>query len=263
MVNAHQFNTNMGKIYSKKETLDFFNDSIHDISNLYKSKCINRRGKTSDIPSEYYTEIISGELLQRLNEFNKIDRITRKSSYIVENHRNYILSNTNRREENFAKQMLGKEVFGLGKIIEYQIPLKDTSKNFGIGKIDLLSYQKQNTTLYIIELKLDNINETLLRAIIEIYTYWLTIDMDKLKNDIIAKCPFYNSLNIDVETFKKCNIQPAVMVVSAFENRHNSFKELKELENDNRPMLKALSNKLGITFFSPDIKYYQTSLHVD
>jgi len=249
----------MNRNFNKKEILDSLNESMKNISTLYISKSINRKGKIIDSKSEYYTEIVSNELLKRLSEFDKIDRVSIKSPYIIKNHGSYFNAHyLNRRKENFATLIYGKEYEGLGKIIDYKIPIKEPLSKIGIVKIDLLSYHVESSTLYLINLKLGNSKDTLLKSIIEIYTYWLTIDIVKLKKDIIDYCPFINELKINVEKLEIINIKPAVMAISTFENGCNPFKENKEMEIGKRPILKELSNKLGVKIFSPDIRYFQT-----
>ncbi|MBI9031442.1 hypothetical protein JEZ13_05525 [bacterium] len=158
------------------------------------------------------------------------------------------ICNSNREEENFAKRITGLTLDELGTIIDYQVPLKDTLADKGLGKIDLISYNKEHNTMFLIELKYKGNKETLLRSILESYTYYKLIDKIKLKNDFFSKLGNMNSDDII--------ILPAVLVVP----NCNPYDELEDMEIGNRPKLKALSLALGIKFFTLDFSIYETLL---
>ena len=150
------------------ETINELKKELSDIENLYKSKCVNWTGTTSDT-NELYSEIIANELLRELKEFDKISTVTRTETYCRENHCNIEIDicNSNRDEENFAKRITGLTLDGLGLIKDFQIPLKDTRADKGLGKFDLISFNEETKTLYLIELKYEGNKETLLRASLE------------------------------------------------------------------------------------------------
>jgi len=84
----------------------------------------------------------------------------------------------------------------IGKIIDYQTPLKDIQTDRA-GKIDLLAYNENKKTLRILELKRPDSKETMLRCVLEAYTYLKIVDRTKLlkdfglpENTIIKACPF-------------------------------------------------------------------------
>ena len=239
----------------KKETIDELNKELSNIENLYKSKCVNWTGETIDT-NEFYSEIISNELLRNLKEFDKIPTRTRTSNYCRENHSKIEINlKSNRNEEIFAKQITGLKIGDLGKIIDFQIPLKDSLKDDGLGKIDLISYNEDAKTLYLIELKYDGNKETLLRAILESYTYFKIIDKTKLINDCLCfKTTFINKFSSFDPS--KVLVKPAVLVVPDC----NAYKELKEMEDIDRPKLKALSLALGMTFFDIEFIAYESIL---
>lgn len=164
--------------YTRKEIIDKIEKSKENMQVFYKLDFINYRGKTSDT-NEYYTEIVSEWLLQNIDLLNKIPTITREKGYLTKTHDGIIKNpDSNRDEEIIAMKMLRQsEISGLGKIIDYQTPLKNKSKD-PIGKIDLLSYDGK--TLRILELKKPDSNETMLRCVIEGYTYRKTVDKEKL-----------------------------------------------------------------------------------
>ena len=61
-----------------------------------------------------------------------------------------------------------------GKILDYQVPLKNKSTDKGLGKIDLISVKESSKPgtkiIYFLELKKDNSKETLLRCLLEVYS---------------------------------------------------------------------------------------------
>ncbi len=166
-----------------------------NMSLLYKDDCINYIGKTSDT-KEYYTEVIAKWLLEHIDLLDQIELITRKSSYRVEGHDGVPDNpNSNREEELIAMAIKRQGALPfVGKIIDYQTPLKNVRKDKA-GKIDLLAYD--GTTLRILELKEPDSDETMLRCVLEVYTYLKTVDKEKLLADfnipadtVVKACPF-------------------------------------------------------------------------
>ena len=235
----------MGK--TKFETKNELKKELLNIENLYKSKCVNWNGKTSDT-DEFYTEIIANELLRNLKEFDKILTVTRTGTYCRENHCNIEIDicNSNRDEENFAKRITGLTLDDLGLIIDFQIPLKDTIADKGLGKIDLISFNEETKSLYLIELKYEENKETLLRASLESYTYYKIVDKTKLINDCFNNQKFIlNKLYNKIDP-SEINVKPAVLVVP----KCNAYDELEDVELGKRPKLKALALALDIKYFT-------------
>ena len=190
----------MGKKYSKNEILE----EIQDMGNFYKRKVVNYRGTTSD-SKEYYTEVVAEWILKNIYLFDYIKPITREKSYKVNTHDGKNKDkDSNREEEKIAMKLFdssqnqGKVFEIIGKIIDYQTPLKDIQTDKA-GKIDLLAYnEKENPkTLRILELKKLDSKETMLRCVLEAYTYLKIVDKAKLLKDfglpedtIIKACPF-------------------------------------------------------------------------
>ena len=79
-------------------------------------------------------------------------------------------------------QNQGKVFDIIGKIIDYQTPLKNVRADKA-GKIDLLAYNEEEKTLRILELKKPDSEETMLRCVLEAYTYLKVVDKDKLLKD--------------------------------------------------------------------------------
>lgn len=177
--------------YTKEEIINKLK-GIKEISEIYNSSIINYRGKTKDT-DEKYTEIISKEIIDnyQIYNFDNINCINRKQKYKITTHDGEFSKESNRREEITAMKMFNNDYAELGKILDYQIPLKD-KRNSNAGKIDLISYNERNNILYLIELKNDSSVETLLRCVLEIVTYSKQINKQKLITDFNLK----NNVNI-------------------------------------------------------------------
>ncbi len=83
-----------------------------------------------------------------------------------------------RKEEWMCKLCMGKRFSPIGKIVDYQVPLKHSRGDAceGMGKVDLLSVD--GNTAWLLELKVPDSTEHPLRAIMEIYTYWRQLGGD-------------------------------------------------------------------------------------
>lgn len=218
----------MGTIYTKEEVLKKLQAS-NSIDSLYNGKenedIINKTGITKDT-KEKYTEVVAKELLDNPSryDFDKISIIHRESNYNTDSHDGSININSNRREENIAKMMFKKEYSDLGKILDYQVPLKNKTED-PAGKIDLISHNDSNNTLYLIELKNDSSNETLLRCALEIVTYSKKVDGEKLLKDF--------------ELDKNVLIKPAILI----------FENTKPFENINDYYVGKLLEKYNVDVF--------------
>jgi hypothetical protein len=243
--------------YTKQQTIDELKIHLSSIENLYKSKCVNWTGKTKDT-DEFYTEIIANELLRNLKEFDKISTVTRINTYCRENHCNIEIDicNSNRDEENFAKRITGLTLDGLGLIKDFQIPLKDTREDKGLGKIDLISFNEKTKTLYLIELKYEGNKETLLRTSLESYTYYKIIDKTKLINDCFNNQKFILNKVYNQIDATEINVKSAVLVVP----KCNAYDELEDVELGERPKLKALALALDINYFTVEFLINETIL---
>lgn len=167
--------------YTRNEILERLEDSASRIALFYKEDFINYRGKTTDT-KEDYTEVISEWLLSHIDLLEEIPTITRETSYCMDGH-DGIPDNPNsiREEELIAMAMKRQgELPIVGKVLDYQTPLKNVRTDRA-GKIDLLAYDSK--TLRILELKEPDSKETMLRCVLEGYTYLKTVDQEKLLQD--------------------------------------------------------------------------------
>lgn len=185
---------------------------------------------TSDRTTKTRAEDYAEEILNReIDELFSIQKLTRKNSYNAK-HTGTTKQNEylTRIEERIALDMFGKEYAALGKIIDYQVPLKNVLHDKGIGKIDLLSYDESKQILTFLELKKPDSEETLLRAVLEVFTYWKIVNQDKLL------CDFGLPENT--------KIQKAVLL---FENSY----AYNEYVNNRSPKTTALMKRLDVDFF--------------
>ena len=224
----------MEKVYSKDEIIKMMEEAKSDMKNFYKKEFVNYLGVTSDT-KEYYTEIIAEWLLDNFYLFDTIKMISRESSYKVDSHNGIIKDeNSNREEEKIAMKLFdysqnkGVTFDIIGKIIDYQTPLKNVQKD-DVGKIDLLAYNEKEKTLKILELKKPDSKETMLRCVLEAYTYLKIVDKDKLlkdfglpKDTVVKACPFvffdgaqYKEMQQDrknlKELMKKLDVEPVYL----------------------------------------------------
>ena len=171
--------------YTREQILEQCRNAFQNKNTFYKKEFINYRGKTTDT-NEYYTEVIAGFLCDNITEYiNGIDCITRKGSYKADGHNGKYDPNSNRQEEKIAMQIFQQSrdygAFSLlGKIEDYQTPLKSNADDEA-GKIDLLSCDGK--IMRILELKKPDSKETMLRCVLEGYTYLKTVNSDKLITD--------------------------------------------------------------------------------
>ena len=189
--------------YSKDEIIKKLEVTKSEMWKFYSQDFVNYRGKISDKERYYYTEIIAKWLLDNIELFNDIKMISRENSYKVDSHDGKIKNKKSGREEEIIAMKLfdfsqnqGKVFDIIGKIIDYQTPLKDIQTDKA-GKIDLLAYNESKKTLRILELKKPDSKETMLRCVLEAYTYLKVVDKAKLLKDFglpedtkIKACPF-------------------------------------------------------------------------
>mgnify|MGYP000862019143 CR=1 FL=1 len=164
-------------------------------ANFYKSSIVNYKGYVqgaSQADKNRYSEVIASTLLSKNLLKTWTDLKPVRSNHFDTNHSPSEivdmkkLQGTNRKEEILAKLLFyQREVDGLGYIFDYQTPLKAT-QNDSYGKIDLLGYNTDDDCYSVIELKYrpSGSEETLLRCILEAYTYYKLLDLKQIKSDV-------------------------------------------------------------------------------
>lgn len=169
---------------TKSEILEKVEKAAKDMNSFYTKEFVKYSGRTKDT-GEYYTEIVAQYLCEHLELFDQIQVISRKNSYNIDHDGRYG-KQSSKAEVNIAKNIYNQSndrnvAFDkIGLVIDYQTPLKDTNKDEA-GKIDLLSFDGK--TARILELKNENNNETMLRCVLEGYTYLKRIDKEKCAID--------------------------------------------------------------------------------
>ena len=167
--------------YTKAEILKKIESASHEINLFYKQDFINYRGKTRDT-HELYSEVVAEWCIENIERFDLIPMITRESTYKIETHDGITKNeNSNREEELIAMEIFRQGFLGVvGQVIDYQTPLKNRRSDKA-GKIDILSYDGKNVR--ILELKEPDSDETMLRCVLEGYTYMKTVDVNRLIKD--------------------------------------------------------------------------------
>ena len=184
--------------YKEKTILKKCEEAMQTPALFYTRRLVNYQGICPDAKAPY-TEIISGYLLEHLAEFtNGIPRIRREGSYYTPSHDGKFDPNSPRMEEITAMKLFNHCKYGdryakIGTILDYQTPLKNKRSDVA-GKIDLLAYD--GSVLRILELKKPDTPETMLRCVLEGYTYLRTVDTAKLIQDFKKK----DGVNIPDET---------------------------------------------------------------
>ena len=203
---------------------------------------MNWRGKPTD-SERPYSEVIAEKLLEScyLAALKNIEVVERLNSYALE-HKYEINPNSNRGEEKIAIRMAKAhnepEYSDIEvkckcfSIMDYQIPLKSVQSDRGVGKIDLVATDPPKKEVYLLELKKDSSTETLLRCILEIYTYWCQLNHEKFIKDFAEA--------EKLETNQGLTIIPAILIFKG----SLPYNEYEELNKGNRPELAKLIGAL-------------------
>jgi Holliday junction resolvase-like predicted endonuclease len=161
------------------------------VGNFYKTSILNYRGYVTGAKKEkrnLYTERIAKSIFD--NDLLTVWKclVPVRTNHFVPDHSKECecIISTNRKEEILAKLLYRQgDVGGLGKILDYQTPLKNKNSD-SYGKIDLLSYNEKDNLISIVELKYrpSVSDETLLRCILEAYTYYKLLELDQVKQKL-------------------------------------------------------------------------------
>ena len=168
-----------------KEVDDFF--AAGAFEKLYDQGFVKRRG-----PKGRYMAFAAERLLEHsdtiITEMPKLKDVipVRKDTYNVPRDGTTPHPADGRKgekvEDRIAMELYNQGALSLlGKVIHYQTPLKDGRDS----AIDLLTYDGDN--IYILELKRPDSQETLLRCVLEAYTYYCMADKEKLVHDFQEK----------------------------------------------------------------------------
>ena len=162
-------------------------------ANFYKAPIINYKGHVtgkSKVNNTRYSEVIADTLVSKgyIKTWLELQPLRPNHFDTGHNHSESVdinkLQISNRKEEILAKLLFyQREVKDLGYIFDYQTPLKKVRSN-SYGKIDLLGYNSKDKCYSIIELKYrpSGSEETLLRCVLEAYTYYKLFDLNQIES---------------------------------------------------------------------------------
>lgn len=140
----------------------------YDINKGYKSISSGNADKALQSISSQLDYIKNGRYIQSNRQDYSVQSHSKpfnEAKYQERKNKPYF-----RKEEWICKRCYGKSFNFIGKIVDYQVPLKHSQKCSGLGKVDLLS--QKGSVAYLLEVKTRENTESPLRAIMEIYTYW-------------------------------------------------------------------------------------------
>jgi len=153
----------MGKIFTENEINDFLKINItkenlrflYKNNNIYKKVPVYENNKNKIIKENQYDYIAEWLIKKDVEELFKkyINKIKREKTYKTPGHGNITEKRKKQlNEENLSEPLLAQKLYfennylsELGNIIDYETPIKNKrdEENKGIGKIDLLSYNKE------------------------------------------------------------------------------------------------------------------------
>ena len=186
--------------YTRKEILNKCIEALTNPHLFYREDFVNYIGICTGT-DEFYTEVVADFLCENIDAFCQgISKIVRQTTYRTPSHQGIYNPVSPRKEEitamkmfNYCNRDSGQYDY-IGKIIDYQTPLKNKQTDEA-GKIDLLAYDEK--TLRLLELKKPDTDETMLRCVLEGFTYLKTVDAQKLLQDFglpkettVVACPF-------------------------------------------------------------------------
>jgi len=238
----------MARKYTEQQTIDTILSTLETSSNtLYACPAINWKGKTSDT-EKAYSEVAARIILEHITGFLSMHVVTRQESYFVAYHAAHkhdlkinIAADSNRDEQWLAKEWYRNDkVFEhIGKIIDHQTP-RATRSRPKQGAIDLLAYNEDKNVLYVLELKRSQTDETLLRCVLEAFTYRHTIDDNKLAANFhnAGLCKANATVSAGVIIFEGYGSQP--------------YRDFLENEQSDGNCVFHLARELGVDIFVID-----------
>lgn len=176
----------------------------YKLTELYAKPELNYAGKTIDSVPELYREVVVDWLLDRKSGISNLERLVksviekrcqeqRKKDYFTDHQYRFYPYSDDLLEDQLARVFVGQPMGCFGRVIDFQVPLKDTQKTDSTtGKIDLIS--KRDDELFVLELKRkSNLNDSFLHTLLEAFTYGLLIDNEKCHREFgvsrITACP--------------------------------------------------------------------------
>lgn len=220
----------MARSYTKEQVEKKIKNALLD-ENLYKGELINYKGCIKDSKESYEDYIAEYFLKNGLDKyFAEMLPINRTEKYKVDAHYSPRLQ----KEKYLCKGFVGCNLGKLGKIEDFEMPLKGKQSDKDIKAIDMISINDEEKTVYLVEFKHSKNDETLLRAILEVATYYAKIEKREKVVEDYGK--------------KGYTLKKAVLVPWGC----NAYNELSELRNGKRPALNKLAKLLEVELYSLD-----------
>lgn len=167
-----------------RETIGKVDELIQNPQTLYRGSIINKRGRTpgSEVP---YSEIIAKRLLHTHNIpklLKQLPKIPKGVDFRPTDHDGTLLDPTIlgiEQENRVAVALYNHHALGeLGRVIDYLIPIAPEGKH--IGTIDLLSFNEETNTLFVIGYTHnEERRDTLLHCILELATLRNSFDDER------------------------------------------------------------------------------------
>ncbi|MDR2561500.1 MAG: hypothetical protein LBC63_07000 [Holophagales bacterium] len=150
-----------------------------------------KRGKHRNVNRPFEMSEIAAREILRCKDDYKVHPIQREQSYYIPQHETLAIDAKNEIPAKYypekleAKRFHNETFTGFGRIIDFETPLKGKDTDKGVGDIDLLAYNedKNHPVLTLLEYKIKNTHETLLRCVLEVYTYLKQVNKERLAED--------------------------------------------------------------------------------
>lgn len=141
----------------------------------------------------FVDDAIAPYVRQRYNEClahrRQLDKFLKTEKHKPEHNVEYALFKLSQGKGELS---LNRSVGDIGVVLDHQVPLVDDTRSGVVshgGEIDLLSYSAIDNTLYILELKEPQSGQSLLKCVVEAYTYFRRIgDVKEFKRQFGVPC---------------------------------------------------------------------------
>lgn len=225
--------------YKEKTIIEITNRDL-DVNLFYQQPFVKYKGSS-------YMDIISKVLIDRYDAINNIGEniVARESSFNANHNGTSDAKGSGYTEKRLAIALYNaKREYSFGKIFDYEVPLK--GKNIDkYGNVDLVAVKGDKIKL--IELKIRHHkgcnDETLLRALLEIYTYYKILSKTKIK--------FIEDFSGKLDKRNNYVFQPAILA----ENGSLVIKHIEDTKKGKYKYLKVLINRMEEEICIP-FEYY-------
>ena len=229
----------MGTVYSRTELAEKVKDASNNMNTFYNMPFINYQGYTRDCKKLFDCEYISEVICQNIDKWfldEAIKSVKRKQGYFPEGHTaesRFVPSD--REEEKIAMfyYVNQEDNDGIGTLLDYQTPLKG-KRTDSVGKVDLLSYDANDKSILFLELKKPESKETLLRCLVESFTYTKFVDKEEFSKDLKA-----------VKNIEYIRIVPCAL----FFKNSRPYEDYERVKSGSFPFTKKLIKKLGVRLY--------------